>query len=167
MCMRACWCLCAWACACAFVHIALLIQHVMRMHQIVTSFVAPLAPPYFSTLSHKWHDFQKTVVEHKICVFILSTIFIWNILILIIIQLDIVRNVKTSSSKVPVIVVGFYWNLNFLYRFSKKKSSNIKFHQNPSSVSRVVPCGRTDGHNEANSSFLQFFESVWQVQSNL
>jgi hypothetical protein len=39
------------------------------------------------------------------------------------------------------------------------KSSNIKFHQNPSSGSRVAPCGRTDrrrdGHDEANNSFLQ------------
>ena len=26
-----------------------------------------------------------------------------------------------------------------------EKSSNVKFHQNPSSESRVVPCGRTDG----------------------
>jgi len=26
-----------------------------------------------------------------------------------------------------------------------EKSSNIKFHKNPSSVSRVVPWGRTDG----------------------
>jgi hypothetical protein len=25
-----------------------------------------------------------------------------------------------------------------------EKSSNIKFHENPSSGSRVVPCGRTD-----------------------
>jgi len=25
------------------------------------------------------------------------------------------------------------------------KSSNIKFDENPSSESRVVPCGRTDG----------------------
>jgi len=24
------------------------------------------------------------------------------------------------------------------------ESSNIKFHENPSSASRVVPCGRTD-----------------------
>jgi len=26
----------------------------------------------------------------------------------------------------------------------KKKHSNIKFHENPSSGSRIVPCGRTD-----------------------
>ena len=38
-----------------------------------------------------------------------------------------------------------------------EKSPNIKFHENPCSVSRVVPCVRTDGraagHDEANSRF--------------
>jgi hypothetical protein len=34
-----------------------------------------------------------------------------------------------------------------------EKSSNTKFHENPSSASRVVPCGRTDGHDDARSRF--------------
>ena len=34
-----------------------------------------------------------------------------------------------------------------------EKYSNVKFHKNPSSESRVVPCGQTDGCDEANSSF--------------
>jgi hypothetical protein len=37
-------------------------------------------------------------------------------------------------------------------------SSNIKFHENPSSGSRVVPSGRTDRQDEANSRFSQFYE---------
>ena len=36
------------------------------------------------------------------------------------IQLDIVINIKMSSCKAPAILVGFYWNLNFLDMFSKK-----------------------------------------------
>jgi hypothetical protein len=32
-----------------------------------------------------------------------------------------------------------------------EKSSNIEFHENVSSRSRVVPCGQTDGHDEAKS----------------
>jgi hypothetical protein len=36
-----------------------------------------------------------------------------------------------------------------------EKSITIKFNQNPCSGSRVVPCGRTDGH-EADSRFPQF-----------
>jgi hypothetical protein len=39
-----------------------------------------------------------------------------------------------------------------------EKSSNNKFHQYPSSESRVVPCGWTDRYDEANSRFSQFCE---------
>jgi hypothetical protein len=38
-----------------------------------------------------------------------------------------------------------------------EKSSNAKFHENPSSGSRVVPCERTDKHDEA-SRFSQSCE---------
>ena len=48
-------CVCERAC----VHVALLIQHATRMRHIVISFVAPVASPIFSTLSHKRHDFRK------------------------------------------------------------------------------------------------------------
>jgi hypothetical protein len=44
------------------------------------------------------------------------------------------------------------------YQQSFEKYSNFKFHENPSSGSRVVPCGRTDGHDEVNSPFSQFCE---------
>ena len=40
------------------------------------------------------------------------------------------------------------------YRQILEKYSNIKFRANPSSGSRVGPCGRTDRHAEANKSFL-------------
>jgi len=43
--------------------------------------------------------------------------------------------------------------------FSKQifeTSTNIKFHENPSSGSRVVPCGRADRHGVANNRFSQF-----------
>ena len=53
-----------------------------------------------------------------------------------------------------------------------EKILNIKFHENPSSRSRIVPCGRaggrtdrqtdrqTDRHDEANNRFSQFCERV-------
>ena len=33
----------------------------------------------FFTLSHKRHDFRNQVIEHKMCVLIISTTFAWNI----------------------------------------------------------------------------------------
>jgi hypothetical protein len=41
-----------------------------------------------------------------------------------------------------------------------EKSSNIKFHEDPSSGSRDVPCGQTDRHDEANRSFSKFCKRV-------
>ena len=38
-----------------------------------------LAPPYFSTLSHKQQDYRKKVSEDKMCVLIFSTTFVRNI----------------------------------------------------------------------------------------
>ena len=34
------------------------------------SYVAFLDVYYFSTLSHRWHNVQKKVIEHKVCVLI-------------------------------------------------------------------------------------------------
>ena len=51
-------------------------------------------------------------------------------------------------------------NSHFIDRFSKKKCSNIKFHENPSSGSRVFPCGRTD--RQKWLSFSQFCWGAWK-----
>jgi hypothetical protein len=55
---------------------ALLIQHATLMRRIAASIVAPLAPPYFSKLSHKRHDIREKVIEYKMRVLIFSTTFI-------------------------------------------------------------------------------------------
>jgi hypothetical protein len=59
--------------------VALVVQNAMHMCHVILSSVASLALPYFSTLTHKWHDFQKNITEHTMCVLIFSTTFIWNI----------------------------------------------------------------------------------------
>jgi hypothetical protein len=63
------------ACAFTCARVALLIQHATHILPIIMSFVASLAPPYFLTLSHKRYDFQKNVIERKMCVLILCTNF--------------------------------------------------------------------------------------------
>jgi hypothetical protein len=87
------------------VSVALVIQHAKRMRRIILLSVACPAVPYFSTLSHKRHDFQKKVIEHKMCVLIFSTILSETVLVLRTNQRDIV-NVR-SSCKVPVVLVRF------------------------------------------------------------
>jgi len=47
--------------------------------------------------------------------------------------------------------------------FEKKKFSNIEFHRNPSSGSPVVPCGRTDRHDEGNSRFSPFLRTSLKI----
>jgi hypothetical protein len=61
------------------------------------------------------------------------------------IKRDIVPNVIRSSCKWLVFLVRFEWNLNFLDNYPKKMS-NVQFHENPSSVRRVVLYGQRDGH---------------------
>jgi len=49
------------------------------------------------------------------------------------------------------------------FRQNFEKYSNIKFHKNPLSGSRVVRCGQTDRHDEANSRFSQFCEKLIEI----
>jgi hypothetical protein len=122
---RACLPACAWVPGCVTVCMreraySLAYPACIAVRHIVTSFVVPLSLPYFSTMSRKQNDFRKKVTEYQIYVLIFSKEFVWNISRLRINQRDIVINVETSSHKVPVIFVRFYWNLNFLDRVSKK-----------------------------------------------
>jgi hypothetical protein len=87
--------------------VALVIQHAKRMRRIILSSMACLALPYFSTLSHKRHGFRKNVIEHKMCVLILSTKLSETFLTLRRIARDIIITVQSSSCKVPVILVRF------------------------------------------------------------
>jgi len=46
---------------------------------VILSSVACPARLYFSKLFHKRKDFRKKVIDYKMCVYIFSTTFVWNI----------------------------------------------------------------------------------------
>jgi len=120
------------------------------------------APQYFSTLSHKWHNFFLGGGVNwtlNVLRFSLQQRFSDVFLILRTIKRELINNVHWSSHKVSVILDRFWWNLNFLNRFFEKYS-NDKFYENSSSGSRVVPCGRMDRHDEANSRFSHFANAL-------
>jgi len=114
------------------------------MRSIILSSLACLALLYFSTLSHKRHDFRekKMLLNIKRVFWFSLQLLSETFLILRRIQRDIIINVQRSSWEVLVIFVIFSWHLNF-FRQIFGKFSNIKFQENPSSTSRIVPCGRT------------------------
>ena len=122
-----------------WVSVALAIQHGMRMRHIIFLSVASLTLPYFS---HIWHDYWTRFVENKIRVFILST------------NLSKTFQSKKNSAKyhkcIYVSTTSAHLSCQIVIKleFSRnifEKFSYIKFHEDPSSRSRVVSCGRTDG----------------------
>ena len=80
-------------------YVALFIQHAKRMCHIILSTVAFLAVSHFSTLSHKWHEFRKKIIEHEMCLLILYEI----IFFLRRTERDFIIHEHRSSCEVPFI----------------------------------------------------------------
>ena len=105
--------------------------------------------------------FGKKITELKMCVLIFYKTYVWNI------ShsnkkwaIYDKKNLQWSSCYVHAILVPVFrfhttgiFSTDFL-----KKNSNIKFHENPSSESRVVPYWQTGKYDEANIRFSQFCE---------
>jgi len=143
---------------------ALVIQHAKRLNPIIVRRVACLAVPYFSTYFHKWHFFRKRLLNVK-CVFWYSPqLLSKKFPTLRIIQRNIITNVYTSSCKVRLFLLDFNENWNFSTDFRKILAYKILqkmcpvvaelFHADVQTEGRTG--GRTDRHDDANSSFSQF-----------
>jgi hypothetical protein len=100
------------------VSVALVIQHAICMCHIIVSYVASLAPPYFSTSSHKQHYFWKQVTESKMCVSI-SLYLLSKTFLILRTEQDMIMYVHRSSCKVRVILVNFSETWIFLTDFQK------------------------------------------------
>jgi hypothetical protein len=148
------------------VFVALVTQYAKRMRRIILSAVARLALPYFPTLSHKRHDFWgEKVIEHTMCVLILSTAFFWNIS----------HSKKNPARYYHTCTQVLMWSIRYSCQILMKhefswqifdKCSNIKFHGSPVGASC---CMRTDGrtdresHDEPSSRFSLFCERASKV----
>jgi len=126
----------------------------------ILSSVACPTRQYFSTLSHRRHDSQKNVTEHKICVLIFCTTFAETFLIVRSSETDIIKNVYYTGLYVknPLLLSDF--NEIGIFSTYFQRILKLKFYKSTSSGNRVVPWrstdGQTDRHDEANSGFSQF-----------
>jgi hypothetical protein len=78
----------------------------MRMpHTVVCGL--PVSTVFFHLLSHKRHDFRKTVIERKMRVLILPSILSATFLSLRRNERDMIKNVYRDSGKIPFILSDF------------------------------------------------------------
>ena len=96
----------------------------------------------FLSYSYKRRDFRKKNIEHKMCVVMFSTNFVWSISLSQKFGRDMIKNVNWSLCELTVVLVRFQWNSNLLERFSK----NIQYKISWKSIQLEpsFPCGRTE-----------------------
>jgi hypothetical protein len=115
---------------------------------------------YFSTLSNQQRGFRRKVIQHEIRFDILYKFLYETFHILRRIQRGAVLKLHRSSCKVPVILVRFQWNLNFLNIFAKNAQISNPIETRPVGAELLHVHGQTDQHDAANRGFSQFCESA-------
>ena len=110
------------------------------------------AVQYFSTLSHKRHDFRDVCFD--ILYIVCPKYFSFQELSKVWSKMYIGLNVKYPLFLSDFDVTGICWT-------DFRKFLDTSSLENPFSGSRVVPCGQTDRYDEANCRFSQFCERTW------
>ena len=144
---------------CLFV--TLVIQHAMHMRHSVICVLSGSTIFFFSTSPHKRYDCRrKKVIENKYMCFVFFYGFYETFRIPKRTERDMIANVYWSSCEVPVILVRFYWNLNFLNRFSENTHVSNLMKNRPMEAELLHLDEQLDRHDESNSRFPQFCESA-------
>ena len=116
------------ACACSLTYPAYT-AHASYCH------LWPLAPPYFSTLSHKRCDFRKEAFADEMCFSTFCTTCIWKNLSFWGEYSEIFLYICRRTCYTQILMKLEFSGQSF------EKNLSIKFYQNPSSGNRVVPYG--------------------------
>ena len=145
--------------------LALFSRDAIRISRIMSAVVRP-SLQYVSTLSHKrnvffWGGGGRKLLNIKYVFWFCLQLLPETYLILRRTARDMIINLHRFSRKYPLFLWNFNESLNFVDIFSKKYS-NIKFHENPSIGSPVVPCWRTDMTKLA-VAFLNFAKAPKQI----
>jgi hypothetical protein len=144
-----------------WVSIALVLQHAKRMYHIILPPVACQAAPIIHHHLIMALLSEKKLLKIKCLLWLSLHIFFWHISHSKNKSARQIINVHKSLRTCPLflLIVRFWWILNLSQQIFDKYLNN-KFHENPPSGSRLIPCGGTGRHDEANSRSSQFCECV-------
>ena len=114
----------------------------ISMYRSVLQSAASYGALPFGTLSYKRHEFRRRFIEYKLCVPIFCTVLSVKFLILRRFERGIVIIVNRFSNKLIIFFSEFIhtWNCRQIFEVLK-----IKFYENSSIVSWVLPSSQTNG----------------------
>jgi hypothetical protein len=113
------------------------------LHHITLSSVACLTLLYFTTISHKWHNFHKKYLEYKMVFWYSLHQMQRNISHF---KMNFIKYYhKSICLHVTYMLFLPYINEMWIFLTEFWISSYIKLHANPFIVSQTVPCRQMDG----------------------